>query len=106
MQHQIDTKKFGALGEPMAEAVKTCVHCGFCLAASGAHLVLAQVCPKSSHIVSIVKLGCTIVRIATIVFSTAHCTNLTEDLRRQSPHTHTHNNLTCGYCGLHDTPLY
>src|SRR5881275_2880247 len=33
MQHSIETKKFGALGEPMAHAVQACVHCGFCLSA-------------------------------------------------------------------------
>ena len=42
MQHEIDTDKFGAFGEPMAEAVKTCVHCGFCLAACPTYSELGQ----------------------------------------------------------------
>lgn len=33
MLHNIDTEKFGARGKAMAEAVGTCVHCGFCLPA-------------------------------------------------------------------------
>jgi glycolate oxidase iron-sulfur subunit len=33
MLHAIKTEKYGALGEPMANAVQACVHCGFCLAA-------------------------------------------------------------------------
>ena len=33
MLHSIKTEKYGALGEPMANAVQACVHCGFCLAA-------------------------------------------------------------------------
>jgi glycolate oxidase iron-sulfur subunit len=33
MLHSITPDKHGALGEPMARAVQTCVHCGFCLAA-------------------------------------------------------------------------
>jgi glycolate oxidase iron-sulfur subunit len=32
MLHSIKTEKYGALGEPMANAVQACVHCGFCLA--------------------------------------------------------------------------
>ena len=42
MQHEIDTAKFGALGEPMADAIKTCVHCGFCLAACPTYNELGQ----------------------------------------------------------------
>ena len=42
MQHEIDTEKFGALGEPMAQAIKTCVHCGFCLAACPTYAELGQ----------------------------------------------------------------
>lgn len=33
MQHAIRPHEHGALGQPMADAVQTCVHCGFCLAA-------------------------------------------------------------------------
>lgn len=42
MQHSIETKKFGALGEPMAHAVQACVHCGFCLAACPTYAELGQ----------------------------------------------------------------
>jgi glycolate oxidase iron-sulfur subunit len=33
MQHAIKSEQHGPLGESMAHAVQTCVHCGFCLAA-------------------------------------------------------------------------
>jgi glycolate oxidase iron-sulfur subunit len=33
MLHKIQPEKHGPLGEPMAIAVQTCVHCGFCLSA-------------------------------------------------------------------------
>jgi glycolate oxidase iron-sulfur subunit len=33
MLHTIKPEEHGPLGEPMAHAVQTCVHCGFCLAA-------------------------------------------------------------------------
>ncbi len=33
MNHEIDISKHGPLGAPMAEAIRSCVHCGFCLAA-------------------------------------------------------------------------
>jgi glycolate oxidase iron-sulfur subunit len=33
MLHTIKPEQHGPLGEPMAHAVQTCVHCGFCLAA-------------------------------------------------------------------------
>ena len=42
MQHEIDTEKFGAYGKPMADAIKTCVHCGFCLAACPTYSELGQ----------------------------------------------------------------
>ena len=42
MQHSIQPQKFGALGEPMAHAVQTCVHCGFCLAACPTYGELGQ----------------------------------------------------------------
>ena len=42
MQHSIPAQKLGALGEPMAHAVQTCVHCGFCLAACPTYAELGQ----------------------------------------------------------------
>jgi len=33
MRHEIKPSQHGPLGEPMADAVSKCVHCGFCLAA-------------------------------------------------------------------------
>jgi glycolate oxidase iron-sulfur subunit len=42
MQHSIQPQKIGALGEPMAHAVQTCVHCGFCLAACPTYSELGQ----------------------------------------------------------------
>lgn len=33
MRHEIDPRKHGPMGETMAGAVSTCVHCGFCLSA-------------------------------------------------------------------------
>jgi len=42
MQHSIKPEKFGALGEPMAQAVQACVHCGFCLAACPTYAELGQ----------------------------------------------------------------
>jgi glycolate oxidase iron-sulfur subunit len=42
MQHDIDLKKFGPYGKPMADAIKTCVHCGFCLAACPTYGELGQ----------------------------------------------------------------
>ncbi len=33
MQHAIKPEQHGPLGAPMADAIQTCVHCGFCLAA-------------------------------------------------------------------------
>ncbi|MCA9140956.1 MAG: 4Fe-4S dicluster domain-containing protein [Planctomycetales bacterium] len=33
MRHNIDTSQHGPLGKTMADAVSTCVHCGFCLSA-------------------------------------------------------------------------
>lgn len=31
MKHEIDPEVWGEYGEPMAKAIQTCVHCGFCL---------------------------------------------------------------------------
>ncbi|HEY6229586.1 MAG TPA: heterodisulfide reductase-related iron-sulfur binding cluster, partial [Verrucomicrobiae bacterium] len=42
MQHSIQPEKHGQLGEPMAHAVQSCVHCGFCLAACPTYSELGQ----------------------------------------------------------------
>lgn len=42
MKHEIDTGTWGPLGYPMAEAVRACVHCGFCLSACPTYEVLKE----------------------------------------------------------------
>ena len=42
MQHNIPIERHGPLGSEMAEAVSTCVHCGFCLAACPTYHELGQ----------------------------------------------------------------
>jgi glycolate oxidase iron-sulfur subunit len=42
MLHTIPEKTYGAFDRPMAHAVETCVHCGFCLAACPTYQVLGQ----------------------------------------------------------------
>jgi glycolate oxidase iron-sulfur subunit len=42
MLTEIDPSEHGPLGEPMAEAVRNCVHCGFCLAACPTYGELGQ----------------------------------------------------------------
>ena len=42
MLHKIDSRKVGPFGEPMEEAVRSCVHCGFCLAACPTYGELGQ----------------------------------------------------------------
>ena len=42
MKHSIDIEQSGPYGQPMAKAVETCVHCGFCLPACPTYVELGQ----------------------------------------------------------------
>ncbi|MDR5683300.1 MAG: glycolate oxidase subunit GlcF [Armatimonadota bacterium] len=42
MQHKIPLGRYGAAGAHMAQAVETCVHCGFCLPACPTYRVLGE----------------------------------------------------------------
>ena len=42
MLHSIQPEKLGPLGEPMAQAVQACVHCGFCLSVCPTYAELGQ----------------------------------------------------------------
>jgi glycolate oxidase iron-sulfur subunit len=42
MQHKIPVRALGPLAEPMADAVESCVHCGFCLPTCPTYVVLGE----------------------------------------------------------------
>ena len=42
MLHKIPTSDYGASGEPMAKAIETCVHCGFCLPGCPTYVALGE----------------------------------------------------------------
>ena len=42
MQHNINPIQFGPYGQVMVDAIQSCVHCGFCLAACPTYLLLGE----------------------------------------------------------------
>ena len=42
MRHEIDIRRYGPQGEPMARAVEACVHCGFCLPTCPTYVTLGE----------------------------------------------------------------
>ncbi len=42
MQHKINVTEYGPRGQAMADAIQSCVHCGFCLAACPTYLLLGE----------------------------------------------------------------
>jgi glycolate oxidase iron-sulfur subunit len=42
VRHEIDIRRYGPQGEPMARAVEACVHCGFCLPTCPTYVTLGE----------------------------------------------------------------